>query len=42
MMRSKPITGRHLGWSSADLASKSYARFWSTQLAPLRRTFVMR
>jgi hypothetical protein len=42
MMRSKPITGRHLGWSSADLASKPYARFWSTQLAPLRRTFVMR
>ena len=35
MMRSKPITGRHLGWSSADLASKPYARFWSTQLAPL-------
>ncbi|MGA2816375.1 MAG: hypothetical protein ABSE67_08785, partial [Xanthobacteraceae bacterium] len=35
MMRSKPITGRHLGWSGADLASKPYARFWSTQLAPL-------
>jgi hypothetical protein len=35
MMRSKPIAGRHLGWSDADLASKPYARFWNAQLAPL-------
>jgi hypothetical protein len=34
-MRSKPIAGRHLGWSNADLASKPYARFWNTQPAPL-------
>lgn len=34
-MRSKPIAGRHVGWSRADLASKPYARFWNTQLAPL-------
>ena len=34
-MRSKPIAGRHLGWSDADLRSKPYARFWNPQLAPL-------
>jgi hypothetical protein len=35
MMRSKPIAGRHLGWSEADLGSKAYARFLNPQLAPL-------
>ncbi len=34
-MRSKPVAGRHLGWSEADLASKPYARFLDPQLAPL-------
>ncbi len=35
-MRSKPIAGRQLGWSEADLASKPYARFLNPQLAPLQ------
>jgi DAPG hydrolase PhiG domain len=34
-MRSKPIAGRHLGWSAADLATKPYARFLNPQLRPL-------
>ena len=34
-MRSKPIAGRHLGWSEADLGSKPYARFLNPQLARL-------
>jgi DAPG hydrolase PhiG domain len=34
-MRSKPIAGRHLGWSDTDLAAKPYARFLNTQLQPL-------
>jgi DAPG hydrolase PhiG domain len=34
-MRSKPIAGRHLGWSNADLAAKPYARFLNSQLQPL-------
>ena len=34
-MQSKPIAGRHLGWSEADLASKPYARFLNPRLAPL-------
>jgi DAPG hydrolase PhiG domain len=34
-MRSKPIAGRHLGWSDADLATKPYARFLNAQLQPL-------
>jgi hypothetical protein len=34
-MRSKPIAGRHLGWSVSDLASKPYARFLNLRLAPL-------
>jgi hypothetical protein len=34
-MRSKPIAGRHLGWSAADLATKPYARFLNAQLQPL-------
>ena len=34
-MRSKPVAGRHLGWSEADLASKPYARFRNPRLAPL-------
>jgi DAPG hydrolase PhiG domain len=36
-MRSRPIAGRHLGWSAGDLASKPYARFLNPQLAPLPR-----
>jgi len=35
MMRSKPIAGRHLGWSDSDLASKPYARFLDPHIAPL-------
>jgi hypothetical protein len=34
-MRSKPIAGRHLGWTHADLATKPYARFLNAQLQPL-------
>ena len=34
-MQSKPVAGRHLGWSEADLASKPYARFPNPRLAPL-------
>jgi hypothetical protein len=34
-MRSKPIAGRHLGWSDSDRATKPYARFLDPQLAPL-------
>ena len=34
-MRSKPIAGRHVAWSDADLATKPYARFLNMQLAPL-------
>ena len=34
-MRSKPIAGRHIGWSAADLASKPYAQFLNPQLAAL-------
>jgi hypothetical protein len=34
-MQSKPIAGRHLGWSEVDLASKPYARFLNPRLAPL-------
>jgi hypothetical protein len=34
-MQSKPIAGRHLGWSEADLESKPYARFLNPRLAPL-------
>jgi hypothetical protein len=35
MMRSKPIAGRHLGWSAADLASKPYARVLDPTIRPL-------
>ena len=35
MKTSKPIAGRHLGWSDADLRSKPHARFWRPQMAPL-------
>lgn len=35
MMRSKPIAGRHLGWSDSDRASKPYARFLDLHLASL-------
>jgi hypothetical protein len=34
-MRSKPVAGRHLGWSAADLASKPYARFLNEDIPPL-------
>jgi hypothetical protein len=34
-MRSRPIAGRHLGWSAADLATKPYARFFDSRLQPL-------
>ena len=36
-MRSRPIAGRHLGWSDEDLSSKPYAGFLNSQLAPLPR-----
>ena len=35
MKASKPISGRHLGWSDADLRSKPYAHLWRPQMAPL-------
>ena len=35
MRRSKPVAGRHLGWSPADLATKPYARFWNPIVAPI-------
>ena len=35
MKASKPIAGRHLGWSDSDLRSKPYARLWRPQMAPL-------
>ena len=34
-MRSRPIPGRHLGWSDADRAAKPYANFLNTNIAPL-------
>ena len=34
-MRSKPIAGRHLGWSDADRASKPYARFLNPDIQKL-------
>jgi len=34
-MRSKPIAGRHIGWSAAELSSKPYAQFLNPHLAPL-------
>jgi hypothetical protein len=35
MMRSKPITGRHLGWSDTDRATKPYARFLDPDIQAL-------
>ena len=35
MKRSKPLAGRHLGWSEADRAGKPYARFLNPELAPM-------
>jgi len=32
---SKPIAGRHLGWSEANLRTKPYARFWRPQMSPI-------
>lgn len=34
-MRTKPVDGRHPGWSARDLAERPYARFWVPALAPL-------
>jgi hypothetical protein len=34
-MRSKPIDGRHLGWSDTDRSTKPYARFLDPDIAPL-------
>ena len=42
MKRSKPLAGRHLGWSEADRAGKPYARFLNPELAPLPLTFAPR
>jgi DAPG hydrolase PhiG domain len=38
MMRSKPIAGRHLGWSDSDRATKAYARFLDPHIQPLPET----
>ena len=35
MRTSKPIAGRHLGWSDTDLRTKPYAAFWRPQMAPI-------
>jgi len=35
MIRSKPIAGRHLGWSEADRATKPYARFLDPDIQAL-------
>ena len=35
MKGSKPIAGRHLGWSQKDLATKPYAKFWNPDVAPV-------
>ncbi|MGZ5840555.1 MAG: hypothetical protein ACXWJ8_01300 [Xanthobacteraceae bacterium] len=35
MMRSKPIAGRHLGWSETDRATKPYARFLDPDIQAL-------
>jgi DAPG hydrolase PhiG domain len=35
MMRSKPIAGRHLGWSDTDRATKPYARFLDPDIQAL-------
>lgn len=34
-MRSRPVPGRTLGWSAAEIAAKPYGRFWNPVLAPL-------
>lgn len=34
-MRSRPVAGRHLGWTEADLASKPWAPFWNPQMGEL-------
>lgn len=34
-MRSRPVAGRHLGWTEADLASKPWARFWNPHMGML-------
>jgi DAPG hydrolase PhiG domain len=34
-MRSKPIPGRHIGWSAEDLATKPYAGFLNSKIEPL-------
>ncbi|TGY90035.1 hypothetical protein E5163_02580 [Marinicauda algicola] len=35
MRTSKPIAGRHLGWSEGDVRTRPYARFWRPRMAPL-------
>ena len=35
MRTSKPIAGRHLGWSDTDLRTRPYAAFWRPQMAPI-------
>lgn len=35
MRTSRPVAGRHLGWSEADLRTKPYARYWRPHMAPL-------
>jgi hypothetical protein len=35
MKASKPVKGRHLGWSDADVRTRAYARFWRPHMAPL-------
>ncbi len=34
-MRSRPVSGRHLGWTDADLASKPWARYWNPHMGEL-------
>jgi len=35
MRGSRPVAGRHLGWTAEDLATKAYAKYWNPVLAPL-------
>jgi hypothetical protein len=35
MRASKPVKGRHLGWSDTDVRTRAYARFWRPHMAPL-------
>ena len=31
----RPVSGRHLGWSTNDLATRTYARFWNPVMADI-------